>query len=55
VPVPPREARRSLELAMALYESALTRQTVRLPIDSNHVFYRGVTPDEVNPQEMATG
>ena len=50
LPVPPREARRSLELAIALYESALTKQTVRLPIDQNHVFYRGVTPDEVTAQ-----
>jgi UDP-N-acetyl-2-amino-2-deoxyglucuronate dehydrogenase len=39
-PVPPREARRSLELAMGLYAAALTGETVRFPIDRNHAFYR---------------
>lgn len=42
VPVPPREARRSLELAVALYASAITQTTVQLPIDPSSPFYRGV-------------
>jgi len=41
--VPPREARKSLELAVALYASAITRETVRLPIDERSSFYHGVS------------
>jgi predicted dehydrogenase len=38
-PVPPREARRSLELAVGLYAAATTGETVRFPIDHHHMFY----------------
>lgn len=41
-PMPPREARRSLELAAALYESALTEAVVSLPLGAKSVVYRGV-------------
>lgn len=42
VPVPPREARRSLELAIALYASAITGEKVKLPIGADHPFYCGI-------------
>jgi predicted dehydrogenase len=42
VPVPPREARRSLELAVGLYEAAITGDKVRFPIDHKHPYYRGI-------------
>ncbi|HEY3245260.1 MAG TPA: Gfo/Idh/MocA family oxidoreductase [Phycisphaerae bacterium] len=41
-PVPPREARRSLELVAALYESALTKEIVALPLDETSRLYHGV-------------
>lgn len=41
-PVPPREARRSLELAIALYSSAIMGEKVKLPIGPDHSFYRGI-------------
>jgi predicted dehydrogenase len=44
-PVPPREARRSLELVTAIYQSAITGSSVRLPLDSSSPLYSGVTPD----------
>ncbi|MGD2110090.1 MAG: aminotransferase class I/II-fold pyridoxal phosphate-dependent enzyme [Phycisphaerae bacterium] len=47
-PVPPREARRSLELAAALYQSGLTNQVVALPLGSKSPVYGGVRA------EMAT-
>jgi UDP-N-acetyl-2-amino-2-deoxyglucuronate dehydrogenase len=55
VPVPPREARRSLELAVALYASALAGDRVRLPIDHAHPCYRGITGDPVpvRPHQLA--
>jgi predicted dehydrogenase len=39
-PVPPLEARRSLELVAGLYAAATTGETVRFPIDRNHRFYQ---------------
>jgi UDP-N-acetyl-2-amino-2-deoxyglucuronate dehydrogenase len=45
-PVPPREARRSLELAAGLYAAAMTGETVRFPIDHNHPYYQGVSSQE---------
>ena len=47
VPVPPREARRSLELAVALYVAALTGETVRMPIPTTNGFYDGI-PKQVS-------
>ncbi len=41
-PVPPREARRSLELATALYQAATTGDTVRLPLDLQSPLYHGL-------------
>jgi UDP-N-acetyl-2-amino-2-deoxyglucuronate dehydrogenase len=42
VPVPPREARRSLELAVALYAAAIKSEKVLLPIDRHHFCYAGI-------------
>lgn len=42
VPVSPREARRSLELAIAMYQSALLGTEVRLPLDPSSPIYSGV-------------
>lgn len=44
-PVPPREARRSLELAMAFYESARTGKVVRLPLTEACSIYNGIAVD----------
>ncbi|UCE86298.1 MAG: Gfo/Idh/MocA family oxidoreductase [Deltaproteobacteria bacterium] len=52
VPVPPREARRSLELVAAIYQSALTGSPVRLPLDAGSPVYRGVEAREI---QMARG
>ncbi len=46
-PVPPTEARRSLELAVGLYQSALTGTIVTLPLDQSSPFYRGVESNKV--------
>jgi predicted dehydrogenase len=45
-PVPPAEARRSLALATAFYESAMTGRVVHWPIDSSSEFYHGFQPRE---------
>lgn len=47
-PVPPREARRSLELTTAIYQSALTRSEVRLPLDASSPFYAGVEAKDLH-------
>jgi len=44
VAVPPREARRSLELATALYSSAISGEKVRLPLGPGQDFYSGIAP-----------
>ena len=46
LPVPPEEARRSVELFTAIYESAMTRQTVTLPLDDSCQLYNGITLDD---------
>ena len=40
-PVPPAEARRSLALAVALYESAKTGRVVQFPVDERNESYHG--------------
>jgi predicted dehydrogenase len=42
-PVPPKEARASLELCVAIYTSALTGQPVHLPLQPSCPFYGGIT------------
>jgi predicted dehydrogenase len=51
-PIPLREARRSLELATALYESADAGQVVALPLDGQCRFYRGVTRGVIERKQM---
>ena len=46
-PVPPREARRSLELSVGLYAAAVTGEVVNFPLDDSHRFYRGVSGDDL--------
>ncbi len=55
-PVPPREARRSLELAMALYQSAKTGSAVKLALDSRSPLHHGVElpPDGEDGKEAET-
>ena len=48
-PVPPPEAKRSLELAVALYESALTGMVVTLPRDTHSRYYKGITAKRTAP------
>jgi predicted dehydrogenase len=43
VPVTPREARRSLEVATAIYAAAITREPVSLPLAEDCRFYHGIT------------
>ena len=55
-PVPPREARRSLELANGLYISALTRKAVQFPIERDHIFYSGIPSERrINSTETSRG
>lgn len=46
-PVPPREARRSLELTAGIYESALTRRVVSFPMDRTSPVYGGVDSETI--------
>ena len=46
-PIPPREARRSLELAVGAYESAFSNAAVSLPLDDRSPLYCGVDPEKV--------
>ena len=52
-PIPPREARRSLELAAALYESAITHNPVSLPLDSTSSLYDGVQSEDTSNTQAA--
>ncbi len=52
-PVPVCEARRSLELCAALYESALHRRVVSLPLDSSSSVYNGVKTEKMELQSRS--
>jgi predicted dehydrogenase len=52
-PVPVSEARRSLELCAALYESALLRRVVSLPLDSSSPVYNGVKTEKMELQSRS--
>ena len=47
-PVPPKEGRRSLELAAALYESALSGKPIKLPLTETSQVYNGVDPENID-------
>ena len=53
LPVPPEEARRSVELFTAIYESAMLGQRVALPLDSGCRFYNGITPDDYDGRKQS--
>lgn len=46
LPVPPEDARRSLELCIAIYTAAITGEPVELPLPDNTPFYGGITVDD---------
>jgi len=48
-PVPPREARRTIALATALYESARTGRSVQWPVDQRSGLYHGVGAAKESP------
>jgi predicted dehydrogenase len=45
VPMPPAEAMNSLELCMAIYESAITNRPVELPMRPDSCVFNGITPE----------
>lgn len=49
LPIPPADARKSLELCLAIYTAAITGQAVELPLSGDARFYDGVTPDDYHP------
>lgn len=46
LPVPPEEARKSVELCTAIYTAAITGDVVNLPIGSTSRFYEGVSVED---------
>jgi len=46
LPIPPVEARASVELCTAIYTSAINGTATELPLDSSSVFYQGVTVED---------
>jgi UDP-N-acetyl-2-amino-2-deoxyglucuronate dehydrogenase len=46
LPVPPKEARQSLELCMAIYTAAITDQPVDLPLAEDAQFYNGISAQD---------
>jgi predicted dehydrogenase len=46
LPIPPEEARTSLELCVAIYTAAITREAVDLPLASHTPFYAGITMED---------
>jgi UDP-N-acetyl-2-amino-2-deoxyglucuronate dehydrogenase len=51
LPVGPEEARRSVELCVALYSSALTGRPVSLPLPRTNPYYGGVTPKDYDGRD----
>lgn len=51
LPVPPDEARQSLELCTAIYTAAITGQPVELPLAEHTPFYHGITTDDYDGGE----
>ena len=46
LPVTPDDGRRAVELCTAIYASALTQQTIELPLADSNRFYRGIVKDD---------
>ena len=53
IPISPQEARGSVELVTAIYESAILGQPLTLPLDSSSRFYEGVTIDDYNGRKQS--
>lgn len=51
LPIGPDESRRSIELCMAVYESAILKRPVDLPLAADARFYNGVTTDDYDGYE----
>ncbi len=51
LPIDPQDARASLELCTAIYQSAITGETVELPLMSDARFYEGIQPTDYRPQK----
>ena len=51
VPVPPEDARRSLELCTAIYTAAIEGRPVNLPLGQDTRFYHGITADDYNGRD----
>ena len=54
IPVTAIEARNAVELCMAIYISALTSESVKLPLENNSKFYGGIDPNEISECEHAS-
>ncbi len=54
IPVTAIEARNAVELCMAIYISALTSESVKLPLENKSKFYGGIDPNEVSECEHAS-
>ena len=51
LPVPPEEARQSLELCVAIYTAAITGQPVDLPLGEDDRFYHGISTEDYPNRE----
>ena len=51
LPITPEEARGSVELVTAIYESALTGSRVSLPLGSDSRFYEGITLEDYDGRQ----
>jgi predicted dehydrogenase len=53
LPIPPEDARKSLELCVAIYTAAITGVAVELPLPHDARFYDGITSDDYHPGPRA--
>jgi hypothetical protein len=49
LPIPATEARKSLELCVAIYTAAIMGQAVELPLSHDARFYDGISTDDYQP------
>ena len=54
MPVTPQDARRSLDLCMGIYQSALSGQAMRLPLDASSPVYGGITAETYRQRKVVT-
>jgi hypothetical protein len=53
ISVDPRDARRSLDLTIGLYQSALLGTVVRLPLDESSPIYSGVDMEAISGSQRS--